>query len=169
MKSQLTAIALMMMSLWAAAGETNHVIRLSVTSDDADGTQVNMTVPLSLLYSFEDVIREALTEIKIEEHGIDLREIWNAVKDAGPTDFVEILEGETTVKISTSQTHIVVATDGDGDESVNAMIPFELCDALFTDSEDFDFENLMTVLEGMSGTDIVNVESDDENVRIWIE
>lgn len=170
MKGLLTAIGLLMFSAWAVAGtDTDHVIRLEVLSNDEDGTQVNVTLPLSMLYSFEDTIRDVLTDIDIDDHEINLKEIWATVKDTGPMDYVEIIEGDARIKVSTTESHIVVTTEGDANEKVNAMVPFALCDALFTTSEDFDFDRLMEVLKNMAGMDIVNVQADGESVRVWIE
>ncbi|MCB1045262.1 MAG: hypothetical protein KDC35_20140 [Acidobacteria bacterium] len=170
MKKIMVMISLAAMALSAVAQDKNtRFIRLEVHEGGEDGTHVNMTLPLNTLNAFEPAVRQALTEISVNGQGLNLAEIWQAVKDSGPMDYVEVQEHDSTIKISTTGTHVVVRAEGEMADNIHVSIPFELCDAIFRDVESFDFQNLIAVLENMAGEDLVNIDTDNERIRIWIE
>lgn len=148
---------------------SNFFLRVEIREVGDDGANVNLRLPLSTIRAFEDTFREALSDIEVDGHGIDLRTIWETLRDSGPTDFVEIQDKEGTIKVSSDNNKITVIAEGDYRERVSMNIPFALCDAIFTDADNVDFDNLITVLESMAGVDIINVDSDDAKIRIWIE
>lgn len=148
----------------------NRVIRVQIDGHDGENTHVSMTFPLSMIRSFEPAIVGSMMEHEIHGHGLDLRKMWETMKEAGPMDYVEITENEGNVKVSSTGTHIVVTADGDLQDRVHVSIPFALCDALFAEPDEFNMDHLMDVLEQMVGQDIVNITSDtEETVRVWIE
>ncbi len=156
-------------TLLFAQAKTNHVIRVEIFGGGEDGSHVNMTLPINALAAFEPTVRQAFEQVAIEGHGINLAEIWKAVKDSGPMDYVEIEESDSTIRVSTTGTHVVVRAEGALQDNINVSIPFELCDAVFRQSEDFDFDHLMTVLNGLAGQDLVHIDTENEQIRIWIE
>jgi len=148
------------------AGDT-HFLRVEVNQQE--GSQVNLRIPLSMIPAFEDSLRQALEEVEVHGNGIRVREIWQAVRDAGPTDFVEVQSEEGTVRISTTDEWIQVQADGQLQEKVTMQIPLALCDALFTDAESVNLQGVVAILESMTGKDLVRVQTDEGNVRIWVE
>lgn len=164
-----TTLALLLSTVVFAQNKTSRVLRVEVQEGGEDGTHVNLTLPISAMAAFEPAVRNALNEISVNGDGINLQEIWQAVKDSGPMDYVEIEEQNSTIRVSTTGSHVVVSAEGDLEDNIHVSIPFELCDAMFRSPEDFDFDRLMTVLEDMAGSDLIRVDTDNEHVRVWIE
>ena len=79
-----------------AEGKT---LRIDFASNNGEGMKMNMTLPISLLESFKPKIEEALSSVKIKGHEIDFTAIWASVKEAGPTDFVEISHENEHIKV----------------------------------------------------------------------
>ncbi|MCB1043809.1 MAG: hypothetical protein KDC35_12765 [Acidobacteria bacterium] len=152
-----------------AQNKNNHVIRVDVQEFGDDGTHVKLALPLTTLRAFEPMVRETLSEMTVDGHDFNLAEIWQTVKDTGPMDYVEVLQTDRTITVSTTATHVVVRTDGTMQDQIHMSIPFELCDAMFRDAESFDYQHLVDVLEDMAGEDLVNIDTDNERIRIWIE
>jgi hypothetical protein len=158
--------ALGLVGTYLLAGDS-HFLRVEVNQQE--GSQVNLRIPLSMIPAFEDSLRQALEEVEVQSNGIRVREIWQAVRDAGPTNFVEMQSEEGRILISTTDEWIQVQADGQLQEKVTMQIPLSLCDALFTDAESVDLQNVVAILESMAGKDLVRVDTDDADVRIWVE
>lgn len=73
--------------------------RLRVTDNKTGKVDVEITMPVSVI----DILSRCLDKdsLRIHERGcdLDLRELFNEIKAAGPTMFVEITEQDETVKI----------------------------------------------------------------------
>jgi hypothetical protein len=156
-------------ALSALAKETEKMLHVSFTAEE--GQMVNLSFPVSLLRSFEPQIENVLQEIKVNEQEINFMEIWQAVKDAGPTEFVEVNSADADIKVSTTITHLLVNVHEKKEgHKIDVTIPLALGDALFTTGE-FDYEQAIQALLDVEG-DLVTITSDKPegpNGRILIE
>jgi len=157
-------------ALSAFADETEKMLHVNFTAEE--GQMVNISFPVSLLKSFEPQIEKVLQDIKINgNEEINFIELWQAVKDAGATEFVEINSEDADIKVSTTATHLLVNVNEKKEgHTIDVSLPLALGDALFT-SGDFDYEQAIEALMSVEG-DLVTITSDDPNGpqgRVWIE
>jgi len=134
------------------------------TSGDTP-TEVKVSIPLGMLEAMRPTFDDAMGHVEFEQHGVNLREIWQEVQAAGPNEYVNITEGDQTVRVSTTDTHIVVQVEGD--ENINLTIPLALGDAILG-GENVDFDQVMEALNGMNGQDLLTITG-DITARAWIE
>jgi hypothetical protein len=162
----------------ADRGTTNKPwIHIEVQEDGEDSASVKINLPLSLARVALDMAPDSvLSEGKIEVHGTDftvedMRKIWKEVREAGDAEFVTVQEEDATVKISRKQNKIFIHVDDKSEkESVRVEIPVALVDALLRGTGNtLNVDEAVAELEKMGKGDIVRVDSDHENVRIWIE
>ena len=176
MKQKLMAFTLMLVlgaGLTFAATD-GHWLHVRVSESDADGEQVNVNIPLS-------VVRAILPAIETDEFrggriqldsgeidGIDLHEILKAFRESPDADFVTVNDGDEEVRVSKERGFLLVNVDGD-DETIRVRLPLDVVEALLGDNEDeLDLMAALNVLAEHDG-DLVTVESSDESIRVWID
>lgn len=162
---------LMALTAWAGDGPgAGKSIHVDFQSTEGDGMTLKLTLPMSFIETLRPKIEEALTSIRFQEHEIDFVEIWNAVKDSGPTEFVEINSQDGGIKVSTTQTHLVVRIDEKKEgHQIDVTLPLALGDALFSNLDSIDYDGIIEALLSMEGEDLVKITSEEINGRVWIE
>ena len=157
----------MSMAAWA---QDNQVRTINIDfRDENQNTTVNMSLPLSVIESFRPNIEQALDSIRDGEHNIDFQAIWQSVKDSGPMDFVEVKSEDADVKVSTTDTQLIVRIQEKGEgQNIDVTVPLAVCDALF-DHDQLDLDAVIAALEAMAGQDLVRITGNQINGRVWIE
>lgn len=159
-------------------GATNKPwIHIEVQEDGEDSASVKINLPLSLARTALEMAPDSvLSEGKIEIEGkdftvADMRKLWKEVRAAGDAEFVTVEEKDSTVKISRKQDKIFIHVDDRVQkETVRVEIPVALVDALLRGTGNtLNVDEAVAELEKMGKGEIVRVNSDHENVRIWIE
>ena len=157
-------------SAFAQKSSSGKNINVDFKNSEVEGMTVKMTLPLSFVESLKPKIEEILHEIKVGHHEIDFVGIWKAVKDSGPTEFVEINNEDAHVKVSTTGTHLVVRIDEHTEgHKIDVTLPLALGDAIFENLENINYEGIIDALLDMEGQDLVNIQSETINGRIWID
>ena len=149
----------------SAAQAAQPMIHVSV--EGAQEQNIKVQVPISMLEAFRPAITDALGQASHGNQEIDFRELWQQIKAAGPNEFVNIQNGDGNISVSTTETHLVVNGD-QGAEQFHVTVPLTLGDALF-EGEQVDFDALMATLEQMQGQDLINVNSSDAQIRVWVQ
>ena len=165
MKKFFASLMICLIAGQVAMANTTDLLRVHVI-EESEGTEVKVNIPMNTLEAFRPTIQNALSDIEVDGHEIDLREIWQQIKDAGPNDFVEINQDGTRVLVATTAENEIRITI-EGEDNVNVRIPFALADA-FLGHEEIDYDTVMEALYDIEG-DLVNVTGDDVQVRVWIE
>lgn len=168
-----TALVLLFGLSIAALGQNNEPIRtINIDFKDLtqEGMEFNVSLPITFLETFKPQIQEALENIKYGEDQIDFGAIWRAVRDSGPTEFVEINDVSTDVKVSTTSTHLLVKVDDKSEgHLIDVKVPLALGDALFTNFDNIDYDSIVDALLQLQGEDLVVITGDKINGRVWIE
>ena len=160
-------VAILAMTASALAQNNNKTINIDF-KDSSENTSMQMSFPLSVIESFVPQIQQALGEIQHDGTQIDFRQIWQSVKDAGPMDFVEVSSVDADVKVSTTETHLLVVVDEKQEgHHINVTVPMALGNALF-DGEVIDAQAIMDALASING-DLVTITSETVNGRVWVE
>ena len=173
MRKLMKAASVMMilaLSLVAVAKD-GKMLNIQFEDKSGDGMTMEMSLPLALLESVQPNIEQALQAAREEGHlEMDFAAIWKAVKDAGPTEFVEFNSKDADVKVSTTETHLIVDVreKKDGND-ILITIPLALGDALFTDIDNINYDGIVEALLAMEGQDLVKIDGTNMKGRVWIE
>ncbi len=161
----------------AAAARADSDLWLHVKVDGSDGEKVTVNLPLSL-------IEMALPMIPNEHFSGDqfvlggnghhlsisqLRDLWNELKSTPDMTFVTVEDGDETVTVSKSNGYLRVHVD-ESHERVEVRIPESVVDALLSgEGESLDIRAAVSALAAQGEGELVTVNGDDEQVRVWID
>ncbi len=164
-------VCLLACAAWAGNGSgEGKSIHVDLKSTEGDGMELKMTLPISFIETLRPKIEEALSSVRYQDHEIDFVEIWNSVKDSGPTEFVEIKSHDGDIKVSTTHTHLVIRVDEKNEgHQIDVTLPLALGDALFSNLDTIDYDGIIDALLSMEGQDLVKITSEKINGRVWIE
>ncbi len=166
---------LLSLSSAAAAEKWLHV---RVEENGSRGERVSVNVPLELVERMLPLI--SIDELQhgkldLDDHleGIDLRELAAALRDAPDADFVTVEREDENVRVSKEGEFLVVRVQEQGrhsDEKVRVRIPLAVVDALFGgEPHELDLLAALEALGEYSDSALVDVETDDGSVRVWID
>ena len=153
-------------------------IHIKVTEGKDQATKVNVNLPLSLIDVALDVIKtDAVKDGRIQVEGTtitvaQMRRIWAELKKTGDADFADIQDGENTVKVAKKGERLVVEVkEGKaGKKTVYAELHQSVVDALLAgDGNSLDLKGAMAQLQTAQRGEIVRVDDNDNNVRVWID
>jgi hypothetical protein len=153
-------------------------IHVYVQEDGDRGETVRVNVPFSLVQKVLPLIRnehlrdgKVLLPDEIDLEGIDLREIWQAVRETADGEFVRVEGSDENVLVAKRDGMLIVNVD-DGDDKVRVRLPLEVIDAMFSgDSlDEIDVLAALRVLgESFPSEEIVTVDDGSTKVRVWID
>jgi len=149
------------------AGKT---ININFEDRTQEGAVFSMSLPVTFLEAFKPKINEALQSVDYQGHKIELQEIWNAVKDAGPMEYAVITNDEADVNIFSTETHLVIKVfEKKENQKIDVTIPLALGEALFAEGPDIDYDRIVAALLELGGQDLVVIDSAKMYGRVWIE
>jgi len=169
MSKRIVMIAVLVFTAFAALAQNKTEPMLSIEFRGEDGQEMNMTVPVNMLEQFAPQIQQALRDLTIDDKEINLFEIWESIRDAGPNEFLEVNSDDADIKVSTTETHLRVDVNEKNEgKNLEVMVPLALGDALFANAT-FDYQTALDALLSVEG-DLVRVRSADDSifVRVYI-
>ena len=182
MQVKLTAIAgltalTLSPAIPAAAQTASPWLHIRV-EEAAKQSKVRVNLPMNVVEAAlkaapEKVVSEGRIKIGREGHGLavaDLRRLWKELKVSGDAELVSVEDKDQNVKVSRRGDLVQVHVEKPGGrEQVYLEVPVSLVDALFQgDGETLDVRAAVGELAKRRG-DVVRVNDDDSNVRIWID
>jgi hypothetical protein len=146
-------------------------------TEHTEGTNVEVHLPLNLVLSVlrsvdVDNFHNGQVDLDIHDTDIDWHEVLAAVKDAPDGQFVTVDSPDAQVNVrKEGGTLFIDVNEVEGDNAkVKVRVPMELMDALsINEQSQIDVAALLSSFEQFPNGDLVTVESDDANVRVWIE
>jgi len=181
------ALAIGAMGLLMAGGVTlardAMTLHLEVSADSNKDKNVTMTMPLDLVAAMASSIdsQKSVTNEIFEgfsDEGFDLRKFWQQVKEGNINEFFNMAVKEAKIRAWRSDGMFrltVDATESDerfgGHEhaKVEINVPEELMDMLVAADGDVPPEKLVATLRAMGPMTLVEVKTDEERVRIWLD
>ena len=144
------------------------LVRLHMKEHSGEGapTEIDLRLPLTMLGAFAPQLEQGLGQVNLDDQNIDLRSMWQSLRDAGPSQIVSIDGPDGTVEVATTATHLEVRVDQN--EKINVSISLELVNA-FLSGESLDVEAITIALESMQGQDLINITGDKMELRAWVE
>jgi hypothetical protein len=178
----------------AGAATTERWLHIRVEEDNGRGERVKVNLPLSLLgkvagaIDLEEIDGHSFRggRIHIDDADIDhvdLRAMWNAVKEADDMEFVSIESTDEDVSVAKDRGYLLVRVrsgrDDDDEESdndrrrgdrVDIKVPLAVVDALLSAGEkELDLQAALMALAESGEGELVVVEDGSSSVRIWID
>lgn len=176
-KHWLTMAAAALLAVPAGAVQAQEASWVHVRVDEAEGDNVRVNLPISLV----DVALEAAGEERLEdghlrlgEHGDlsveELRRMWRELRDAGDAELVEVQDGEEHVRVFRRGDRVHVQVDEDGEEKVRVEMPVEVADALLgAEGDRLDLQAAVRKLARRGEQELVRVRDTDATVRVWVD
>ncbi len=182
MKKVLTGVLLLIpfcgiAAATARAEEATRWIHVRVVSTEPDGEMVRVNVPVELaeqvlpaIHSHE--LREGKVTIHGDINGVDLRQLYEAIRNAPDNEFVSVQskKGED-VRIAKSKGYLTIKVrEGKNEESVDVQVPLPVVAALLSaGSDELDLVAGLKALKVYGDTELVTVKDKNETVRIWLD
>ena len=175
-KTTAIAAAFILIAGFAFAAEETRWINVQVT-EHSEGVNVEVHLPLNLVLSVLKSVdvenfHRGQIDLDIDDAEIDWAEIFAAVKDAPDGQFVTVDSPDANVSVSKQGgTLLIDVSEIDGESTkVKVSVPVEFMDALsINESSQIDVAALLESFDRLPNGDLVTVESDEANVRVWIE
>ena len=180
MRQRILQMAAILVLLFGAAGVASASdLWLHVSVDENDGAKVKVNVPVSMMEKAIGMVpAQHLSHGKIhfDEWGDDfsvvqLRELWQELRDSPDMTFVTVEEDDETVRVWKEDGYLKVhVQEMDRNEEVNVQVPMVVVDALLSgDTDELDLEAAIRALVAEGEGELVTVSSDDEKVRVWVD
>jgi len=138
---------------------------------------VRVNLPLTLAEKVIPAINHGqLQNGKVQVAGLaanqaNLKMILEALKSAPEGEFVTVQEPDSNVRVAKEHGQMIVHVIDKGKEKVDVTIPWEVAQALAseTNEDELNVEAAVKALESAGDVTLVTVTSQDENVRVWID
>jgi hypothetical protein len=177
MKKGLPLLALLLAGavVWAASPERYLHVRVT---NPVTHELVRVNVPLSLAEKVIPAINHGqLRNGKVhignfDADNVNVKAILDALKTAPEGVFVTVQETGSDVRVAKEHGQLVVhVIDKDSKEKVDVTIPWDVAQALISDTSEnqLNVEAAIKALENAGDVTLVSVVSRDETVRVWID
>lgn len=162
----------------SSSAASDKWLHVRVEDNGPRGERVNVNLPLDLiermlpLISVDD-LRGGKLELDDELGGIDLRELAVALRDAPDADFVTVQSDDQNVRVSKEGDYLLIRVEERGrnsSEKVRVRLPLAVVDALVGGNpNELDLVAALHALSEYADETLVDIESDDGSVRVWID
>jgi len=165
----------------ALAGDPDSWLHIRVDSRDGEGEQVRINLPLQLIESLLPMItadgdsgnvylRKGRIHFGFNElDEVDLRQMLAAVRDAEDGEYITVQGPGENVRVAKEKGNLLVDADDNG-EKVRVRVRMKVVEALLEEGEEeLDLVAMVQALREQGEGELINVESEEETVRIWID
>ncbi len=158
-------------------------LHVEVVSDEDSGDNIKMAMPIDLIAAMasslntnESVTTEIINEISNE--GFDLRNFWQQVKEGDINEFFNLEVKDAKIRAWRADGMFRITVDAsESDEEiagrvgaqVEVTIPEDLMDILVDAEGEVEPEALVATLRSLGPMTLVQVETDQETIRVWLE
>lgn len=170
-----TCLVLALMGTFAIADAGQQWLHIRVEESGEDGESVHINLPLNLVQTILPLIEvenieNGKLDLEIDElDGIDLCQIWTALREAEDGEYVTVESADENVRVAKKGEYLVIEVDGP-DEQVDLRIRTAVVDALFSgDSGELDLVAALEVLGEEEECELITVQDGENHVRIWID
>lgn len=169
--------ALSLATAFAVTATTTRYLHVRV-SNPGTHELVRVNVPLTLAEKVIPAINHGqLRDGKVQigdfrADNVNVHAILDALKTAPEGELVTVQNTGNDVRVAKEHGQLVVhVIDKDSKENVDVTIPWDVAQALITDTNEdqLNVEAAVKALETVGDTTLVRVSGHDENVRVWID
>lgn len=166
----LAATAILMFPAAALNAQQTNWVHIRVDGDQAE--QVRLNLPMSMVsMAFETIREEGLDDIADGDFGLaDAREMWQALRDAGDAEFVNVQDGDESLRVYREGDRLYIEAQDGPDENLRVEMPVRVADVLLSpDSDAVDFDAVVQELIDQGDSDLVLIQAEDRTVRFWVD
>lgn len=145
-----------------------HLEAVEYTENETPN-EIKLNIPMSLIRAFQPNVDDALADVDFGGYYEQFRLAWQEVKETGPFTVVEIVDEDQRLRVSTTETHVVINATGPDYGTAVAKVPLAIGDTLFNMGTTLSFDQVINEIEALAGQDLLTVESDKLDMRIWID
>ncbi|MCP4895564.1 MAG: hypothetical protein GY906_01210 [bacterium] len=177
-KRTLAIITMILVSFagMASAEEATRWINVNV-EEHSDGTKVQVHLPLNLVLAVIDGINienfdHGKVDLELDDMDVNWPEVFAAIQDAPDGDFVTVSSPDADVRVSKSGGMMLIDVNEKEHDNANVKVrvPMSMINSLHIDDENrVDVKAFLQSLNELPDGELVRVESDDANVRVWVE
>jgi len=169
--------ALLLAATLAVAASATRYLHVKVTNPTTHEL-VRVNVPLTLAEKVIPAInhgelRDGKVHIgNLNADKVNVRAILDALKTAPEGEFVTVQNLGNDVRVAKEHGQVVVhVIDKDSKENVDVTVPWDVVEALVSDTteDQLNVEAAVKALENVGDTTLVRVSGHEENVRVWVD
>lgn len=169
-------LLLLLLLLPATPAEAQDTQWIHIRVEEPNATRVNLNLPIGLVEAGLQIAEGHMTDAPRrwggEEAGVktaELRQLWQALRDAGDADFLQVEDGDTHMRISRRHSRVLMQVEEGGETSVRFETPASVIDALLGGDEDrLDLRAAIRELARTGEHDVLDIRDGDTTVRIWV-
>lgn len=169
MKVGLLVLTLALAPLADAAAQNERWLHVRV--QDGSDANVAVNLPLSAVGAAADLVPEDVRHMQFDGADVDiadLRAMWSELRQHPNEELVKVDEPDQQVIVSLLDGYLRVRATGN--ENVEVRIPAEVVDALFSgEGNELAIGRALEMLVESGEQELVTVQGDTENVRIWVD
>ena len=176
LKRNISIVLLILFLGSSLAWAQNGTLHIRVQEGELE--KVSLNVPVSGISAFLPFLADKVGHLRGDhiqmggqELGIaQLREIWSALKTDGTYELANIQTEEENVRVALDEDNLLVDTDEGSQQQIHVRIPVPVVDALLGGTGDeLNLTGAVETLASLGGSDLVEVQSSGEHVRVWID
>lgn len=149
---------------------------LEVKENKTEPEYVKVNLPVAMVDVALDVIKDKKFNkgrFKLPSEDIsvsDLKKLWNELKKSGNAEFVTVEKKNETVRVAKDGNYVVVKVTENKNPKVDLRVPVAVVDALLaTDGDELDVKAALLAMQKQNVGDILTVNDNNTQVRIWID
>ena len=175
--SALSVFTLSMRTAFALSASPTRYLHVRV-SNPATHELVRVNVPLTLAEKVIPAINHGqLRDGKVQignfrAENVNIHAILDVLKNAPEGNFVTVQDTGDDVRVAKERSQLVVhVSDKNSGENVDVTIPWDVAQALISDTNEdqLNVEAAVKALQNVDDTTLVRVSGRGENVRVWID
>lgn len=160
----------------AAAQKKDPWFHLEVRENKAEPELVKVNLPVSMLDVALKIVKDKNLNhgrLKLDSHDIsvaEMRQLWNELKKAGNAEFVTVEKKNETVKVAREGNFVLVKVFENKVPKVDLRVPVPVVDALLSGpGDELDLKAALVAMQQKSVGDILTVNDNKTQVRVWID
>ena len=149
---------------------------LEVKENKTEPEYVKVNLPMSMMDVAVGVIQDqkfAKRRFKVPTGDIslaDMRRIWGELKKTGNAEFVTVQKKSETVQVAKEGNYILVKVTERNKQKVDLKVPVSVVDALLAGTGDeLDIKGALVAMQKQNSGEILTVNDQDTQVRMWID
>lgn len=155
-------------------------LHIRIDSDDPDGDRVRVNIPVEMVETMLPMIetdefgngRIQINDTELD--GVELRKLWNAVKNAEDGEFVSVENRRESISVAKEagvlQIRVRESDDEKDGDRFDMKLPMEVVDAMLSgDEEELDLVAGLQALREHGSAILLTGSDDGEDIRIWVD
>ncbi len=149
---------------------------LEVKENKTEPEYVKVNLPIAMVDVALNLVKDKQFNkgrLKLHSSDIsitDMKKIWNELRKSGNAEFVTVENKNETVRVAKEGNHVVVKITENKNPKVDLRIPVSVVDALLAaEGDELDLKAALVAMQKQNVGDILTVNDNNTQVRIWID